>query len=390
MPVRFRALLPGLTVLAMASAATAAPRLQPLYVVGGAPTEIAEAQAAPARAAFARATAAAGLPAPELVAIAGGPTPRAREQLQAAERALAELRFDDAQSALSAAVAEVAITGGAGLNAGELDDLFLLRGVAALRAGEPSRARAWDDLLHAALLAPERVLDAGRFAPAVTDTWRRATAEAQRRPRGVLVVRAGAGAQIVVDGRPAVASPAALPGVAYGEHYVRVEEAGRLPWATLAVLAAPTLEVEVPARARLGLDDRAAAEKGAARRADYALVAEPAPSTASEPLLELTLVRVADAGRRDERLVRVDADGGSVTRAVAAILALARTEAAPPLLAISAPAAAPAPARRTWPYWVAGAALLVGIGVAAAILASGSDGGGSGFSATLNPNGLGK
>ena len=388
MPVRFRALLPGLTVLALAPAATAAPRTQPLYVVGGTPADIAEAQAAPARAAFARATAAAGLPAPELVAIAAGPTPRAREQLQAAERALAELRFDDAQNALSAAIAEVAITGGAGLNAGELDDLFLLRGVAALRAGEPGRARAWDDLLHAALLAPERVLDAGRFAPTVTETWRRAAAEAQRRPRGVLVVRAGAGAQIAVDDRPAVASPAAMAGIAYGEHYIRVEEAGRVPWATLAVLAAPTLEIEAPARARVGLDDRAAAEKGAARQAEYTLVAAPVPSTASDPLLELTLVRVADAGRRDQRLVRVDTDAGSVTRAVAAMLAVARDETAPPLLTTSAPAAAPA--RRTWPYWVAGAALLVGIGVAAAILASGSDGGGTGFSVTLNPNGLGK
>ena len=386
MPVRFRALLPGLTVLALAPAAMAAPRVQPLYVVGGTPAEIAAAQATTAHAAFTHATAAAALPAPELVAIAAGPTPRAREQLQAGERALAELRFDDAQRALSAAIAEVAITGGAGLDAGELDDLFLLRGVAALRAGEAGRARAWDDLLHAALLAPERVLDAGRFSPAVTETWRRAAAEAQRRPRGVLVVRAGAGAQVVVDDRPAIASPAAIAGLAYGEHTVRVEETGRVPWSTLAVLAAPTLEIDAPARARLGLDDRAAAERGAARQADYALVAAPAAGT--EPLLELTLVRVSDAGRRDERLVRVDGDRGSVDRAVAAMIAVAQAETSPPLPLTAAPPVTRAP--RTWPYWVAGAVLLVGIGVTAAVLASGSDGGGNGFSVTLNPNGLGK
>jgi len=76
----------------------------------------------------------------EVIEIEGGPAPRAAAELGRAQRALAELRFDDARAALDAAVVEATLTGGAGLGAAELDDIFLLRGVAALRMGEIGRA----------------------------------------------------------------------------------------------------------------------------------------------------------------------------------------------------------------------------------------------------------
>ena len=177
--------------------------------------------------------------------------------------------------------------------------------------GDAGRDRAWEDFVRAALLAPERVLDAGRFAPAVLETWRRAAAEAHRRPRGVLVVRAPIGARVSVDGCPPVAAPAVVSGLIHGEHLVRVEEPGRVPWATPALLTAPALEIDVPARAVLALDDRGALERGRHAGADAVLTAAPLEAGASDPagaLLELRLsasprqpARERDRSRRPRR-----------------------------------------------------------------------------------------
>jgi hypothetical protein len=394
-------------------------RVHAVYVSAG-PAGPAPADA-PGRAAFERAVASAGAGPVEVVEIAGAPPPRAPAELADAQRKLSDLRFDDARAALDAAVAEATLTGGAGLGAAELDDLFLLRGVAALHQGDAGRARAWEDFVRAALLAPERVLDAGRFAPAVQERWRRAAAEAQRRPRGVLVVRAPAGARVAVDGRPPIAAPAVVPGLIHGEHLVRVEEPGRLPWATSAVLTAPALEIDVPARAVLTLDDRAAAERARRAPADAALVAAPlegAGAAADDPLLELRLVRASDGSRLGEAIIRVDGarlaerspsrEGpgtlpgfpddrspriADVEPAVHRLLATL----APPASLVAAPAATEQPApssasgpRRWWPWLAVGAALAAGAAIAAALSASGGGGDRNGFPVTADPRGLGK
>jgi hypothetical protein len=114
--------------------------------------------------------------------VTSAPTPRAPAWLSTAQQELAALSFSAALSALDAAVAEVALTGGAGLDARSLDDLFLLRAVAGFRLGEATRVRSWDDFIRAATLASERVLDAGRFAPAVVEAWERAAAPKARSP----------------------------------------------------------------------------------------------------------------------------------------------------------------------------------------------------------------
>jgi hypothetical protein len=345
---------------------------------------------------FEQAARAVGAAPVELVEIAGGPAPRAPVALEAGSRAIAELRFEEAQRALDAAAAEAVMTGGAGLTATELDDLFLLRGVSELKLGESARVRAWDDFVRAALLAPERVLDAGRFSPSVLETWRRAVAEVQRRARGVLVVRAPPGARVVVDDRAAVPSPAAVPGLAYGEHYVRVEEPGRVPWSTLAVLAAPTLELDVPARAVLALDDRSAAARARRAGAAFALVATPAGAAATgEPLLEIALVRAADDSRRDSAIVRAGDDGQALAHAAKSMIA-AETARSAAAARATAPPLGPAPAEarpsflaRRWPLLVAAAAV-VGAAVTIGIVASGSGRAGSGFSVSADPGGLGR
>ena len=337
------------------------------------------------RSELARAASSTGVGAIEDVEIASATAPRARSELQQATQAMAELRYGDAVGALSAAIAEVAITGGAGLDAAELDDLFLLRGAAALHLGDAARASAWDDFVKAALLAPERVLDPGRFPPAVMATWTRAVAEAHRRPRGVLVVRAGPGARVAVDDRPPAGAPAVIAGLTYGEHYIRVEEVGRAPWSTLAVLAAATVDVDVPPRALLSLDDRGAAERARRAGADFAIVATPSAGASAEPLLDLALVRASDAVRVDAALVRVDSTNDAVTHALARLAA----QTTPPSPVAASTASDDTGRRRRWPYYVAGLAVAAVAGTVIAIVAS-SGSSSNGFSVGLNPGQLTK
>ena len=374
--------LHGLALAALvatrAPEASARPRV--FFVTGGGKSEPGSLGA---RSALDHAARAAGLAPVETVELAPALAPRAHAQLEEGTRALAELRFDDAVRALSAGIAELALTGGASLDAAQMDDLFLLRGVAELKLDEARRAAAWDDFVRAALLAPERILDAGRFAPAVVATWTRAVAEAQRRPRGVLVVRAGPGARVSIDGRPFVSAPAVVPGASYGQHYARVEEVGRAPWATVAVLAAPTLEIEVPPRASWSLDDGSAAERARRAGVDFALVAAPEAGSGAGPLLKLALIRASDGARQDEALVPVDPSGEAVDKAVARLV----NESAPPPRLPRLSGAAERP--RRWPYYAAGAAVLAAIAVTAAIVVS-SGSAGSGFTAGLSPGQLGK
>lgn len=360
----------------------------------------ASADRAAAAAIIGRAAALSGLGQPQPVEIAGKTLPRAAALLAAAQQRLAELKFAEAVSQLDAAVAEVALTGASSLDAPELDDVFLLRGAAALRLGEATRSRAWEDFIRAATLAPARVLDAGRFAPAVVETWERAVAEARRRPHGSLVVRGPASARIFVDGRAAVGAPAVTSGLTFGEHYVRVEEAGRAPWATVVVLSSPTLDLDVPARALLTLDDRSAADRG--RRAGARLVllvaaAAAADASAGEALsdgdavVELSLIRVTDASRRGGAQVGL---GQGAEAVAAAMTRLVRAEAAPAAaeLATLGPRAddrAPPPKGLDRKWWLLAGAIVVIAGVAVALAVA--HGGGSatnGFSVTADPRGV--
>lgn len=340
-----------------------------------------------------RAAARAGLGEIHPADVTSAAIPRAPAWLATAQQELAGLSFAAALSALDAAVAEVALTGGAGLDTRSLDDLFLLRAVAGFRLGEATRVRAWDDFIRAATLAPERVLDAGRFAPAVVEAWERASSEVRRRPQGALAVRAAASTRVIVDGRAAVAAPATISGLPLGEHYLRVEEAGHVPWGTLVVVAAPFAEVSIPERALVTLDDRAAAALGQRAGAPFVMLVAPTSpigaSSLADVRVELTLLRAVDASRRDSVVARLDRGDDALAQAMTRLLE-ARWEGAArsaPLASLPDAGARRPPAERgRWWWWAGTVAAVVGAGVVTAFVVHDRSGSmGDGFTVTADP-----
>jgi hypothetical protein len=379
MPRRILAVL--CLVLATATAAAApAPPVHPLFV--SAPG-VAGGDAV--RDAFASACRRAELGAPEPVELAGAPLPQAARALASATASMDQLHFDEAIRSLDLAANDAAVTGGAGLDATQLVDLYLLRAVAMRKSGRPGDPRAWEDFVRAAIRAPERVLDGGRFSPAVLKEWKRAVAEVERRPRGTLVVRAPLEARISIDGRPPARAPAVAPGLPFGEHHVRVEEPGRLPWGTVVSLAAPTLELDVPSRPAMVLDEAAAAARGRRVGARFVLLAQPR-IRAGEALLSLSLVQVAGEVRRAELLV----DGAAPEAMDAAVRRLVDEARPPPhFVAAEVPREAPRPWLSRPATWIAvgGVALAA---IATAVLLSQRGGHPDGFSSAVDPSRIGQ
>jgi hypothetical protein len=290
--------------------------------------------------------------------VAGPPPPRAAAALDRAVRSIGELHLAEAVEQLDLAAADAVLTGGAGLTAAQLADVYFYRAIALQKLDPADTSRFWDDYVRAATLLPERVLDPGRFAPAAVESWRRAAAAVQRGARGTLVVRAPADAKISVDAHAPLRPPALLPGLPQGEHLVRVEQPGRWPWAIVVRLAAPTLEMDVPVPAPLALDDATAAAAAQHRGAAYALVAQ--RRAGPERVLDLRLV---DAGTRLARGTAVAGDAPGALEAAVTRLMPATDGAPAAALTGSVPAA---PSRRLVPWLiVAGAAVA---GVAAGIL----------------------
>ena len=289
-PAWLAALLAAL--VACPGAAWAAGGVQPIFVrTPHAPGDPA------AQAAFERQVRRPGWRAPVSLEVATPAPPRAPEALRDALTALGQLRFAEALGHLDRAAEDAVLTGAAGLSTAELADIYLYRGMVRRKLRPAEAAPAWDDFVHAAALSPGRVLDPGRVPPAAIETWTRAAAEVHRRPQGTLIVRAPAEAEIAVDGRAPVRSPALVPGLAQGEHLIRVEETGRWPWATTVALAGATAEVEVPSRPEIALDDGAAAEAARRSEAAYAVVAQ-LRVRRGDPLLELRLVDAVSRQRR--------------------------------------------------------------------------------------------
>jgi hypothetical protein len=316
-----------------------------------------------------------------------------------------KLAFADGLRDLEGASAEVIASGGAGLSTDQLSDLYLYRAMAIEKADwkesssvdEATRARAFEDYVRAATLTPQRALSEREIPPRVHAAWKKAVAEVGRRARGILAVKASSLAQISLDGRPEVsgADGASFSDLPHGEHLIRVEEPGRVPWGTVVPLAAASLEIEVPTRKALTLDDAAAASHARRMGAKFALVAE--MKLGDGPVkLELRLVDIIGI-RHDAAVVPLAGEKGAIDAAVMRLDEQARRiikmglgpsgegpiavspppsgESAPPLLTAPPPARATLRddpggwARDHWPLLTAvgvmvGAILVLGIAVA--------------------------
>ncbi len=319
---------------------------------------------------FSTATRRFGLGPVEVVDVEGDPAPKAAEKLRAGIDLVRKVDLAPGQTALDDAAAEVAATGGGGLDAAALSDLFLYRGWAVSRADfnpdhiptPTARAQGYEDLTRAVMLAPGRRLNQQQFPPLLLEDWARAVADVSSRPQTTLIVRAAPEASVSCDGGPPVFGPATFVGLAQGEHLIHVDEPGWAAWGATVSVQGPTAEVRIPARRALTLDDATAAAHARRMATKFALVAEPRPGQGGGLSLALRLVDAAgkrldssieplagDAGTLDAAVMRLDEYARRLDRAGAGPIdpMAATTPTADPTATALAPAVlvAPAPAR---------------------------------------------
>ena len=170
------------------------------------------------------------------------PTPPAAIEtgkiLQRAIDAYDALRYDEARAALDQARDLVDRTGGAGLSTAQLSDLFLSRGLVRVQTGDATGA--WDELVAAVVVAPERVLDRGRFPPNIVELFDRAHDETTHKQLPAeLQIAAPEGCTAYVDG---VAASGKMKLIA-GLHWVRTECIDRAPWGSRVDLPTTGLSV---------------------------------------------------------------------------------------------------------------------------------------------------
>jgi hypothetical protein len=316
-----RAILGVLVVISAAPAlaqSVATPAVHPLYAEMPGSTMNPEAKRL-----FSAAAGRYGLGPVEVMDIAAPPAPRAPELLKVAAAANEKLKFAEAEAALDAAVAEVMTSGGAGMSAASLSELFLQQAIAAQKANwlelespvtELAPAKAREAYLRAAVLAPERVLERRRYRPLAIASYQVATAEVKQRPRGQLKVWGPPGAEINLDAGPDRPAPASATQLPYGEHFVRVEAVGHPPFGVVVTLTAPDVEVAAQLSAALVPDDREAAAHARRMGASFALLSFLKMGPRLE--LELHLIDAVTGQVRNSTVVPYGLDTGPLEAAV--------------------------------------------------------------------------
>jgi hypothetical protein len=305
---------------APAGAAAETPLVHPIFAhLPDAPEDAA------ARQAFAAAAGRYQLHPVEVVDVSAPPAPRAPDALHLGILHAQQLAFADALRELDLATAEIATSGGAGLTTAELGDLYLFRAMATARADwnaqvaappTDERTRAYPDYLRAATMTPDRKLNPHDLPPQVVADFQRAVDEIHQRARGVLAVKGSADAQIALDGGPlmTIKGGVTFRDLTFGEHLIRVEELGYVPWGTTVPFGQPSLDIEIPARTPLALDDATAAAHARRMGARFALVAQPkgGPGTA----VEVRLVDASTGVLRDAALISGSPERGQIDAAV--------------------------------------------------------------------------
>jgi hypothetical protein len=261
----------------------------------------------------------------EVVDVPAPAAPRAPDSVRTGILNAQKLAFGEAQHDLDTAAAEVATTGGAGLTTAELGDLYLYRAMATARAdwnAQPAaapteaRTKAFDDYLRAATLAPNRTLNARELPPQVVADFQRAVEVVRKRTSGTLIVKGPADGQVALDDGALmpIAGGVTFHDLVFGEHLIRVEQIGYAPWGAAVPFGQPSMEIDVPARAALKLDDATATAHGRRMGARFALVASPNGGPGAS--IEISLVDTRSGTRRDAALVATTGEAGQIDAAV--------------------------------------------------------------------------
>lgn len=187
---------------------------------------------AAARAAFADAVRPLGARLVDASAAAVAPPPPLLPALDAAKDEYARFKFGDAVAHLDQVQRLADARGGGDLDARQLSEIFLYRGLCRLETGADDAA--WDDLVRAAELDPSRVMDPARFPPRAVAAFKRAAGEVARQAKLPLELDVPAGAAVHVDG--AATTGAVTLGA--GQHFVAVAAEGFEPWSGLVTVPA--------------------------------------------------------------------------------------------------------------------------------------------------------
>jgi hypothetical protein len=266
----------------------------------------------------------------EVMDIPGPPEPRAKGLLATGRTAVEAKRFGDAEVALHAAANEIKATGGAGLDATQLAEVFLYLGMALQQADwkdppapvtEITPAAAKEAYLRAAVLDHDRILLPRQFPPLAIASWQLAVVEVKKRTRCNLVVRVPETALVSIDAGPLRSGLLPALELVQGEHWVRVEDPGRRPYGTMVTLDEPAREMDVAAQPVLALPAAPAAAQARRQGAAFALVAELRPGRPAT--IQLRLLHAADAEQRDATVVPV-ADASALEAAVVHLDEIAR------------------------------------------------------------------
>jgi hypothetical protein len=236
-----------------------------------------------ARAQFEAALKRRGLGPIEVVMLAPPPPSETAELLGQGLDALRASAFEKAATTLGKAASKALATGGAGLAPGQAASLFFHLAVAIQLASgatysEPFTAitppSAKTAYLRAAVLGGGADLDEAASQPVVEASWRLAKSLVAEQPRSTLTINAHPRAKISVDGQAFQPSPAKVPALPYGEHFVRVEEAGHAPWTCTVDLGHRSDSFDVPATSLLAYDGVSAASHAKTKGAAFALLGE--------------------------------------------------------------------------------------------------------------------
>ncbi len=241
--VPVRAIAIALVVASASSGALAAPRKDAVAIYWQPPGQ--PALGVRAHGAFDRAVA--PIAVRRIDATAARPQPASLiPALDAAKADYARFAFAEAITALTALEKAAAAEGGGDLDRRQLSEIFFYRGLARLET--EAAAAAWDDLVRAARLDPNRVVDPNAFTPRAVTAYKRAVTEVAAMPGAELVVVAPAGARIVIDGEVVTGAVKTT----LGQHHARVEAAGFAPWAGVVAVSsererlAPKLVPDAP------------------------------------------------------------------------------------------------------------------------------------------------
>lgn len=155
---------------------------------------------------------------PEAIAL-----PDPRPLIKRGISAYGMLEFDAALTALDAAAEIVDQTGASAVDTATLADLFLHR--ALTHAQRADDARAWDDFVVSAGIAPTRILDPAAFPPRAIERFEQARAQVATLPRGRARLVGPGRCEVRVDGTVMTTPEIELP---FGRHWLDATCEGRV------------------------------------------------------------------------------------------------------------------------------------------------------------------